>query len=51
MSDLFDWARCGTEAQARQHRRRGERPCLKCLRAESFANQDRRRLRGRKKYE
>ena len=41
----LDWARCGTEAQAQAHRRRGQKPCPACLRAEGRANLDRRHRR------
>ena len=39
----LDWARCGTEAQAQAHRRRGQKPCPECLRAEGRARQHRRK--------
>ena len=34
----LDWARCGTEAQAAAHRRRGEKPCPACRAAETRAS-------------
>lgn len=44
----LDWAICargGTEAQARAHRRRGEKPCPACLRAETQAGSRRKAAR------
>lgn len=44
----LDWAICargGSEAQARAHRRRGEKPCPACLREETAANARRHRER------
>lgn len=36
----------GTEARARRHRRRGEKPCAACLRAENAAHAYRRAAAG-----
>ena len=41
----LDWAACGTEKQAKAHRRRGEKPCGPCLEAESRADRERRQKR------
>jgi len=41
----------GTEARARRHRRRGEKPCPACLDAENAAHVYRRRAAQRRDYE
>jgi hypothetical protein len=41
----------GTEARARRHRRRGEKPCPACLAAENSAHVHRRRAVERRDYE
>jgi hypothetical protein len=46
----LDWAICergGSEAQAMAHRRRGEKPCTCCQRAETRASAERKRRRAR----
>lgn len=43
LSEL-DWAICergGSEAQAVAHRRRGEKPCAACRKAEAYARRER----------
>ena len=40
----------GTEARARRHRRRGEKPCPTCLAAENAAHAYRRRATLRRDY-
>jgi hypothetical protein len=40
----------GTEARARRHRRRGERPCPDCLAAENAAHAYRRSIRAVPEY-
>ena len=40
--ERFDIRPHGTEARARRHRRRGEKPCHACLRAENAAHAYRR---------
>jgi hypothetical protein len=42
----YDIRPCGTEAHARRHRRRGEKPCPACLAAENTAHAYRAALRA-----
>jgi hypothetical protein len=44
--ERFDIRPHGTEARARRHRRRGERPCPACLAAENAAHAYRAALRA-----
>jgi len=37
----LDTSRCGTSANAKGHRRRGEKPCPSCLKAETRAAYER----------
>lgn len=45
VQEPLDWALCGTPAQAAAHRRRGQKPCPKCLEAETRYSVDRKRRR------